>query len=129
MITILNRIFPEDVSNTIYNFVIQDYIKYVIKGILFTNILIMEKHYNNFNNIVNIRKMMQYDIGTNYTEIVKVCKFLKYMKIYFIEKKYYNYQHYVKCLIEDFKKVVYYIGENENHSLIKNYFKHIYNEI
>ena len=128
MITILNRIFPEDVSNTIYNFVIQDYIKYVIKGILFTNILIMEKHYNNFNNIVN-RKMMQYDIGTNYTEIVKVCKFLKYMKIYFIEKKYYNYQHYVKCLIEDFKKVVYYIGENENHSLIKNYFKHIYNEI
>ena len=127
MITILNRIFPEDVSNTIYNFVIQDYIKYVIKGILFTNILIMEKHYNNFNNIVN-RKMMQYDIGTNYTEIVKVCKFLKYMKIYFIEKKYYNYQHYVKCLIEDFKKVVYYIGENENHSLIKNYFKLIYNE-
>ena len=128
MITILNRIFPEDISKLIYNFVIQYYIQYVVEGKLFINTMIMEKHCNNFNNIVNIRKM-HFDIGTNYTEIVKVCKFLKYMKIYFIEKKYYNYQHYVKCLIEDFKKVVYYIGENENHSLIKNYFKHIYNEI
>ena len=39
MITILNRIFPEDVSNTIYNFVIQDYIKYVLseKLLIFAN--------------------------------------------------------------------------------------------
>ena len=49
MITILNRIFPEDVSKTIYNFVIQDYIKYVIIGQLFTNSLIMEKHFTPLN--------------------------------------------------------------------------------
>lgn len=128
MITILNRIFPEDVSKTIYNFVIQDYIKYVIIGQLFTNSLIMEKHYNNFNTIVN-RKKMHYDVGTNYFEIVNVCKFLKYMKIYFIDKKFYNYQHYMKCLIDDFKKVVYYLSINESHVPIKNYFKIIYNEI
>lgn len=128
MITILNRIFPDDISKTIYNFVIQDYIKHVLSGKIFTNSLIMEKHYNNFNTIVN-RKMMHYDIGTNYTEIVNVCKFLKYTKLYFIDKKYYDYGNYMKCLIHDFKKVIYYVGENENHSLIKNYFKLIYNEI
>ena len=128
MITILNRIFPEDISKTIYNFVIKDYIKYVIIGKLFTNSLIMEKHYNNFNTIVN-RKKMHYDVGTNYFEIVNVCKFLKYMKIYFIDKKFYNYQHYMKCLIDDFKKVVYYLSINESHVPIKNYFKIIYNEI
>lgn len=88
MMTILNRIFPEDISKTIYNFVIQDYIKYVIIGQLFTNSLIMEKHFNNFNTIVN-RKKMHYDVGVNYFEIVNVCKFLKYMKIYFIDKKFY----------------------------------------
>lgn len=128
MITILNRIFPEDISNTIYNFVIQDYIKYVLSGKLFTKSLIMEKHYNNFNTIVN-RKRMHYDVATNYSEIIKVCKFLKYMKTHFIDKKYYNYQHYMTCLIQDFKKVVYYVGENENNKLIGYYFKNIYNEI
>ena len=128
MITILNRLFPEDISKTIYNFVIQDYIKYTLIRKIFINSLIMEKHYNNFNTIVN-KKMMHYNIGTNYTEIVNVCKFLKYMKTHFIEKKYYSYDVYMICLIQDFKKIIYYIGENENHILIKNYFKHIYNEI
>ena len=128
MITILNRIFPDDISKTIYNFVIQDYIKYTLIGKIFTKSLIMEKHYNNFNTIVN-KKMMHYDIGVNYSEIVKVCKFLKYTKLHFIDKKYYDYDNYMKCLIHDFKKVIYYVGENENHCLIKNYFKLIYNEI
>jgi hypothetical protein len=128
MITIFNRIFPEDISKSIYNFVIQDYIKYVLIGKIFTKSLIIEKHYNNFNTIVN-KKMMHYDIGTNYTEIVNVCKFLKYMKTHFIEKKYYSYDHYMNHLIQDFKKIIFYIGENENHILIKNYFKLIYNEI
>lgn len=128
MITILNRIFPEDVSKTIYNFVIQDYIKYVLIGKLFTKSLTMEKHYNDFNTIVN-RKNMHYEAGTNYTELVNICKFLKYMKTHFIKKKYYSYDHDMICLIQDFKKVIYYIGENENHSLIKTYFKLIYNEI
>ena len=31
MITILNRLFPEDISKTIYNFVIQDYIRYAFE--------------------------------------------------------------------------------------------------
>lgn len=128
MITILNRIFPEDISKTIYNFVIQDYIKYVLTGKLFTKSLIMEKHYNIFNTIVN-RKRMHYDVSVNYLEIVKVFKFLKYMKTHFIDKKYYNYQHYMTCLIHDFKKVIYYVGENENNKLIRDYFKNIYNEI
>lgn len=121
MITILNRLFPDDISKTIYNFVIQNYIKYTLIGKIFTNSLIIEKHYNNFNTIVN-RKMMHYDIGTNYTEIVNVCIFLKYMKTHFIEKKYYSYDDYMICLIQNFKKIIFYIGENENHSLIKNYF-------
>ena len=128
MITILNRIFPEDISKTIYNFVIQDYIKYALTGKLFTNSLIMEKHYNNFNTIVN-RKRMNYDVATNYSEIVNICKFLKYTKLHFIDKMYYDYGNYMKCLIQDFKKVVYYVGENENNKLIKDYFKLIYNEI
>ena len=128
MITILNRLFPDDISKTIYNFVIQDYIKYILIGKLLTNSLIMEKHYNNFNTIAN-RKNMHYEAGTNYTEILNVCKFLKYMKTHFIEKKYYIYKHYENCLIQDFKKIIFYIGENEKHILIKNYFKLIYNEI
>ena len=128
MITILNRFFPEDISKCIYNFIIQDYIKYVLIGKIFQNSLIMEKHYNNFNIIVNNKKL-HYDVGTNYSEFVKVCKFLKYMKIHFIDKQYYNYQHYIKCLIEDFKKIIKYVSKNENHILIKNYFKHIYNEM
>ena len=74
--TVLEEV-PEDVSNTIYNFVIQDYIKYVLGRKLFHNLLIMEKHYNNFNTIVN-RKSMHYDVGVNYSEIVNICKFLKY---------------------------------------------------
>jgi len=73
--------------------------------------------------------MMQYDIGINYTEIINVYKFLKHTKLHFIEKKYYSYDHGMICLIQNFKKVVYHIGENENHCLIKNYFKLIYNEI
>ena len=128
MITILNRLFPDDISKTIYNFVIQNYIKYTLIGKIFTNSLIVEKHYNNFNTIVN-RKNMHYEAGTNYTELVNVCKFLKYMKTHFIEKKYYSYKHYENCLIQDFKKIIFYIGENEKHILIKNYFKLIYNEI
>ena len=72
---------------------------------------------------------MHYDVGVNYFEIVNVCKFLKYMKIYFIDKKFYNYQHYMKCLIDDFKKVVYYLSVNESHVPIKNYFKIICVEI
>ena len=128
MIIVLNKIFPEDVSNTIYNFVIQDYIKYVLSGKLFHNLLIMEKHYNNFKTIV-YDKFMHYDVATNYSEIVNVCKFLKYTKLHFIDKKYYDYGNYMKCLIHDFKKVIYYVGENENNKLIGYYFKNIYNEI
>lgn len=128
MITILNRLFPIDISKTIYNFIIQDYIKYILIGKLLTNSLIMEKHYNNFNTIVN-KKMIQYDVSVNYSEILNVCKFLKYIKTHFIEKKYYSYDVYMICLIQNFKKILFYIGENENHCLIKNYFKLIYNEI
>lgn len=127
MITILNRLFPIDISKTIYNFIIQDYIKYILFGKLLTNSLIMEKHYNNFNTIVN-KKMIHYDISVNYSEILNVCKFLKYIKTHFIEKKYYSYDIDMICLIQNFKKIIFYIGENENNCLIKNYFKLIYNE-
>ena len=128
MITILNRIFPEDISKLVYNFVIQNYIQCVIEGKIFINTMIMEKHYNVFNNIIN-RKNMHYDPSSSYNELINICKFLKYMKTHFIERKYYSYDHYMICLIQDFKKVIYYIGKNENHNLLKNYFKHIYNEI
>ena len=128
MITILNKIFPEDISKVIYNFVVQDYIQYVIVGKIYTSILIMEKHYNNFYTIVNLKRHL-YDPSSSYTEIINVCKFLKYMKNHFIEKEYYNYDIYTKQLIENFKEIINYISKNENHNLIKNYFKDIYNEI
>jgi hypothetical protein len=128
MITILNKIFPEDISKIIYNFVVQDYIQYVIKGKVYTNILIMEKHYNNFCTIVNVKGLL-YDPSSSYTEIINVCKFLKYMKNHFIEKKYYNYDICTKEIIQNFKEIINYISKNENHNLIKNYFKDIYNEI
>ena len=128
MITILNRIFPEDISKLIYNFVIQYYIQYGVEGKLFIITMIMEKHCKNFYNIVNIKKAI-YDPSTSYNEIINICKFLKYMKICFIEKKHYNYDNYTKQVIEQFKKIINHIYDNENHNLLKNYFKHIYNEI
>ena len=128
MITILNRIFPEDISKLVYNFVIQYYIQYVIEGKIYTNIMIMEKHYNNFSTIVNVKRLT-YHPSTSYNEIIDVCKFLKYMKKHFIKKEYYNYDIYTKQLIENFKEIINYIYKNENHILIKNYFKHIYNGI
>ena len=90
--------------------------------------MIMEKHYNNFYTIVNVKKLI-YDPSCCYNEIINICKFLKYMKIYFIEKKYYNYDNYTKQVIEHFKKIIKYVSDNENHNLLKNYFKHTYNEI
>ena len=128
MITILNKIFTEDISKLIYNFVIQDYIKYVIEGKMFTNIMIMEKHYKNFSTSTIVNEVI-YDPSTSYNEIINICKFLKYIKIHFIEKNYYDYDNYTKQIIKDFKKIIYYIGENEKHMLIKNYFNDIYNDI
>jgi len=126
MITILTRIFPIEISEHIYNFIIQDYVNYILIGKLYTNLLMMEKHFNIYNNIVNPNIL--YCSKININEIIKICKFLKYTKKYFIDKNHYKYDKYTISSIENFKKFVNFVIKNESHILIKKFMEYMYTQ-
>jgi hypothetical protein len=132
MITILTRLFPQDISEYIYNLLIKDYINTKLIGKIYNNCLIMEKHNIRYHEIV-INRGLYYNPSLEYIELVNVCKFLKYVKLNFINKKYYNYDKYTKAIIKDFIIVLGFIFQIEDYGYIsynlKQYLEPLIKEI
>ena len=101
MKTLLNKLFTQDISDIIYNFIVQDYINYVLVGKLYHNSLLMEKHIRNYN--ASVLKKSLYNPAC--IEITNIRKFLNYIKINFIEKKHMTHDKYFTELIYNFENL------------------------
>lgn len=113
MLTLLSKLFPYDICIYIYNLLIEDYINTNLIGKIYNNSLIMEKHNKKYQEIVIIEGLC-YNPSLQYVELINACKFLKYVKLNFINKKYYDYDKYTKKIIKDFINIVEFICEVEN---------------
>ena len=112
MITILTRLFPQDISEYIYHLLIKDHINTILIGKLYLNSLIMEKHNTKFNklNIIN-NPILCYDPKFEYFKLINVCEFLKHTKIHFIDKKLYTYDDETKEIINNFLNFIGFVSD------------------
>lgn len=112
MLTLLSNIFPYDICEYIYKLLINHHINTKLIGKIYINSLIMEKHNKKYKEII-ITKGVYYNQSIDYLELKNVFKFLKYVKLNFINKKYYDYDKYTKKIITNFINVVEFICEVE----------------
>lgn len=133
MITILTRLFPQDISEYIYHLLIKDHINTILIGKIYLNSLIMEKHNTKFNelNVIN-NSILCYDPKFEYLKLIKVCEFLKHTRTHFIDKKLYTYDIETKKIINDFLHVVGFVSvlkEGYNYTSVKIQMQMLYKEL
>ena len=133
MITILTRLFPQDISEYIYNLLIKDYINTILIGKIYLNSLIMEKYNTKFNelNVIN-NTIICYDPKFEYFKLIKVCEFLKHTKINFIDKKLYTYDDVTKEIINNFLNYIRFVSASKDeyyYKTVKEKMQLLYKEL
>jgi len=101
MITILNRIFPEDISTEIYNFVIKRHVETIVYGKIYNIILAMEniirKHQNNISRNI-------YNLTTDFGVLKLINTNLMHIYNKFVIKKHYVFSDDTKNILAKFLK-------------------------
>ena len=124
MITLLNKIFPEDISQIIYKFYLQKFISSKLLGKLFNNELLINNFVNQYNNCKN--KEIFIISGSLITNIYKNIKFIKE---HFIKYDAFNFDNYYKSLLNHFCIILADANKYETHILFKGHYENIINYI
>jgi len=125
MITILNRIFPEDISTEIYNFVIKCHVETIVYGKIYNIILAMEniirKHENNISHNI-------YNLTADFAVLRLINTNLIHIYNKFVIKKHYVFSVDTKNILVKFLKCLNETKDNQQ-LYINVYVNKVYNDL
>ena len=125
MITILNRIFPEDISFEIYNFAIKCHVDTIVYGKIYNITLIMEniirKHQNNISRNI-------YILTADLAVLRLINNNLIHIYNKFVIKKHYVFSDDTKNILAEFLKCLN-ETKNDQQLLINVYVNKVYNDL
>ena len=107
MLTILNRLFPPDISLLIMQNVVNDKVRNVVSPKIYITYFRMLK----FINMYKLDEDMLYDLKFNFTEIKEIYTILNNIQTRFIDFNYYEYDDTSIKIIKDFNYTINKINE------------------
>lgn len=108
MITILNRIFPSDISNIIFNYIRN----YELEIIIQPKLYILDLHLDNFNYITYLNKIHNFEFMIDSLKIIENI-------LYFANKYNYNFDNIFQYNINTLTKILKYQKPNQKNIFVK----------